>query len=126
VAQARVLLIEDDPTWLSLMGDWLRPHYRVSSAASGAAGLKQIAAQPPYAVVLDLHMAGMDGAQVLERMRKTPAGSRIPVVVFSSATVDAGLRRRLTAASGPGPLVMAAKGGKLETLLSALRSVLKG
>jgi CheY-like chemotaxis protein len=71
-------------------------------------------------------MAGMDGAQVLERMRKTPAGSRIPVVVFSSATVDAGLRRRLTAASGPGPLVMAAKGGKLETLLSALRSVLKG
>ena len=124
MAAERVLVIEDDSMWVSLLGDWLSPHYELSWADSGAAGLAQIATLRPAAVVLDLHLGGMGGAEVLGRMRATAAGRMMPVVVFSSAVEDQALRRRLQALSAKGPLALASKGTKMGTLLAALRSVM--
>jgi CheY-like chemotaxis protein len=124
MARPQILVVEDDPTWAVLLADWLGSRYRLVAAGDGAAALAQVQAQPPDALVLDLHLPDMDGAEVLTRLRAMPAGRMIPVVVFSSAAHDVTLVRRLTALSEPGPLLFAAKGAKVDGLLSALRRAL--
>ncbi|MFQ5767225.1 MAG: sigma-54-dependent transcriptional regulator [Acidobacteriota bacterium] len=55
--------------------------FRVSTAASGKEGLEQAAATPPDLIFLDVRMPGMDGLELLGRLRQ--AGVPAPVIVIS-------------------------------------------
>jgi DNA-binding NtrC family response regulator len=78
-----VLVIDDDPVQRRLIQAALaRFGYEPLMADGGEAGLALIDggdAQPPAAVILDLMMPGMDGIEVLERMREK--GVETPVIV---------------------------------------------
>ena len=50
--------------------------------ASGAAFLDSLSTRLPDCVILDLHMPGMSGLQVLQRLQE--AGLRVPVVVVTA------------------------------------------
>jgi two-component system, OmpR family, response regulator len=81
---ARVLVVEDDPTILSLVCELLRDEgYDVASAASGHAGLASLEANRPDLIVLDMRMPGMDGWQFATELKAR--GIEIPVVVMTAA-----------------------------------------
>lgn len=99
--RAVILLVEDDPgdqelTRRSLQGDLLKTDLRVAN--DGAEALDYLlrrghfadpAASPfPDLVMLDLNMPRVDGKQVLEVMRKTPALQRIPVIVLTTSSEE--------------------------------------
>lgn len=99
--RAVILLVEDDPgdqelTRRSLQGDLLRTDLRVAN--DGAEGLDYLfrrgrfadpAMSPsPDLVMLDLNMPRVDGKQVLETMRRTPALQRIPVIVLTTSSEE--------------------------------------
>ncbi len=71
------------------------PHYGVDAAPDGATALRLAAARRPDAVLLDLCLSDMDGADVIEDLR---GWTRVPILVLSArqasgekvAAIDAG------------------------------------
>ncbi|HZQ91322.1 MAG TPA: response regulator [Terriglobales bacterium] len=80
----RVLVVDDNPADLQLVGEALTSAgYAVSSAHDGAAALAMLEKSRPDFVLLDLIMPGMDGFQVLQRIRQNPDLCELPVFVLT-------------------------------------------
>lgn len=70
----RILVIDDDEMLGDLVSEMLQVDDRVVEvAAGGAEGLAAIAAQRPDLVLLDLHMPGMSGWDVIDRLKDDPS-----------------------------------------------------
>ncbi len=77
----RVLVVDDDPQILRALRTGLRTHgYEVLTAPNGETALEVLAREPVDAVVLDLGLPGIDGQEVIRRLR---AWSTAPVIVLS-------------------------------------------
>src|SRR6266852_6394306 len=71
----KVVVIDDDPQTLGLMGTVLTgAGYQVFCAADPAQGLEAIRREHPAAVICDILMPGMDGYEVHRRLRMDPDG----------------------------------------------------
>ena len=66
-----------------------RAGWTTSLAEDGTAGLAQAVADPPAAVLLDLVMPGLDGLEVLRRLRSDPATADVPVVLLTASPEEA-------------------------------------
>ncbi|MCW2499579.1 MAG: pleD [Frankiales bacterium] len=85
----RVLAIDDDASVRVLLESLLTLEgYAVDTAADGPAGLRQLAADPPDCVVLDVMMPGMDGYSVLAEIRSRQRGRHVPVIMLTAADDD--------------------------------------
>ncbi|WP_260439673.1 hybrid sensor histidine kinase/response regulator [Humibacillus xanthopallidus] len=79
-----IVVIEDDPRSAELVELHLRAAgLRVRVAASGEAGLELVRGEQPVAVVLDIHLPGMNGWEVLTLLKSDPVTATVPVVVVS-------------------------------------------
>ena len=80
-----ILIVDDEPANLSLLTHLLRPVYQVRAANSGEGALRAAATVPqPDLVLLDVMMPGMDGYEVLERLRNNPVTADIPVIFLTA------------------------------------------
>lgn len=77
---AKILIIDDDRATVDLLRAALS-RYATVWATDGQAALHQVAAEHPDLVMLDLRMAGMDGAVLLPKIREI---SNVPVIVLSA------------------------------------------
>jgi two-component system, sensor histidine kinase and response regulator len=66
------------------------PDYRVLEAPDGLSGLELIRAEQPDCVLLDLAMPGLDGFEVLNRLRADPRAREIPVLVLTASAESTG------------------------------------
>jgi MinD-like ATPase involved in chromosome partitioning or flagellar assembly/CheY-like chemotaxis protein len=81
----RVLLIDDEPFYFKLIRSALREaEYELEYAKSSSEGLARIASFEPEMLVIDLKLPDVDGLQVLERVRRDPKFSYVPVIVITS------------------------------------------
>jgi putative two-component system response regulator len=89
-ADAPMLLVVDDvPANLTVLHELLAPQHRVRVAKSGPRALQLARTHPvPDLILLDVMMPGMDGFEVLARLREDPLTSAIPVI-FVTAREDA-------------------------------------
>jgi PAS domain S-box-containing protein len=94
-----VLYIEDNPSNTMLMRRIFtrRPQIRLLVAGDGDTGLAMVGEHRPDLVLLDLHLPGRDGEEVLAGIRRDPAIAATPVVIVT-ADLTAGIERRLTEA----------------------------
>jgi DNA-binding response OmpR family regulator len=84
-----VLVIDDDPSVRRLVCDVLEAYgYHATACEDGFSGLRAVAAERPDCVVLDVMMPGLDGHDVLSRIRATAEGARLPVVMLTAAADD--------------------------------------
>ena len=80
---ARILLVEDNEDLaFGLRATLEFEGYEVEVAGDGREGCERIAADPPDLVVLDLMLPGLDGYEVLSRLRKE--GDRTPVLILTA------------------------------------------
>jgi two-component system alkaline phosphatase synthesis response regulator PhoP len=71
VAEAKILIIDDEESILNLVSSYLRPEgYEVYTASDGPSGLKAAQAYKPDLIVLDIMLPGMDGIELLSRLRR--------------------------------------------------------
>ncbi len=78
----RVLVVEDDPSVAEVVGRYLdREGFSVAVASDGWGALKAAGAVVPDLVVLDLSLPGLDGLEVLRRLR---ALAPVPVIVLTA------------------------------------------
>lgn len=114
-----ILLIEDDPMVSEALLDILRDAgYRVEAALSGEEGLERIGSSLFRLVFLDLRLPGMDGLEVLRRLRETAPGLPVVVITGHGSVDDAREAVRL----GARDFVMKPIG--VERLLSLARDLL--
>jgi diguanylate cyclase (GGDEF)-like protein/PAS domain S-box-containing protein len=85
-AGATILVVDDVPENLQMLGDLLRSAgYAVRVARSGPVCLTLAANEPlPALILLDIMMPEMDGYEVLRRLQETPATRDIPVIFLTA------------------------------------------
>jgi len=98
-APRTVLYIEDNQINATLMQAMLErlPGVAVKLASDGQQGLEQIARDPPALVLSDIQLPGIDGIEVLRRLRANPATRAIPVVAVSANAMPADIAAGLAA-----------------------------
>lgn len=83
MSQQMILVVEDDQALQEALGETLTlAGFRVATCADGNAALTHLASYPTDMVVSDIQMAGMDGNELLGRIRT--AYPRIPVLMMTA------------------------------------------
>jgi signal transduction histidine kinase len=84
-----VLVVDDSPEYLQLVGSMLAPLYTVRVASSGRRALQLVRQAPlPDLILLDIVMPEMDGHSVLTALRADPLTAGIPTIFLTSAHED--------------------------------------
>ena len=94
----RILVVDDQESGREFVRTALeRAGCVVEEAADGVEALAKIMADPPGLVLLDLHMPGLDGFGVMERLRQDKFYASLPVVALTASAMR-GDRERVLAA----------------------------
>ena len=81
----RVLIIDDAPANIKMLGQALKDYYQVIVANNGQAGLKICQSDnPPDLILLDINMPEMDGYEVCQRLKSVDSTSSIPVIFLTA------------------------------------------
>jgi len=80
----KILLVDDNPMVLGLLQQALSAIGIVSTASDSADALLKAVEDPPDLMVCDYRMPGMDGRQLLEKLKSRPATAGISVILMAS------------------------------------------
>jgi CheY-like chemotaxis protein len=83
-ADVKILLVDDNPMVLGLLQQALSAIGIVSTASDSADALLKAVEDPPDLMVCDYRMPGMDGRQLLEKLKSRPATAGIAVILMAS------------------------------------------
>jgi two-component system, OmpR family, response regulator len=118
--EARLLVVDDEPTILELLSGSLRfAGFDVVTAASGAGALRAAAASKPDLILLDVMMPDGDGFEVARRMRA--GGPQVPVIFL---TARSAVRDRVAGLTLGGDDYVT-KPFSLDEVLARVRAVLR-
>ena len=97
-ATLRILHIEDNPESLRLMHRLFAsmPHLTLFDAHTGELGISLAVANPPALILLDMTLPGIDGWEVLRRLRSHPVTRDIPVVAMTVSSRALGVELGLS------------------------------
>lgn len=80
-----VLAVDDIPLNLLLIQKMLsRFNFELKTAANGQQALDMVAQKKPDLILLDLMMPGIDGFEVIRRLRANPETADIRIVILSA------------------------------------------
>jgi len=94
---SKILIIEDDKFLRGLIAQKLKAEgYEVTEAAEGREGLEKVKKEKPNLILLDLVLPGIDGFEVLKKIKEDPSTSFLPVIILSNLgqkeSVEKGLK----------------------------------
>lgn len=118
---AKILIVDDSSLSRRMLRAILAPAgHEVVEASDGLVALERYALDQPDLVLLDLVMAGMDGFEVLEKIRQLDGEARVIVATADLQT----LTRKMVETAGA--LTLINKPYAAQTVLEAVSSALKG
>src|SRR4249920_1339468 len=82
--EVQLLLVDDDPSAIQVMGRMLSQYPNQRFATSGEAALRLARETTPDLIVLDVDMPGMTGFDVCEALKADPVLSGVPVIFVTS------------------------------------------
>ena len=83
-SNVKILLVDDNPMVLGMLRQSLSPLAIVSTATDGADALLKAVDDPPDLLVSDYRMPGMDGRQLVEKLKSRPATAGVSVVLLAT------------------------------------------
>jgi PAS domain S-box-containing protein len=84
----KILLIDDEPDILRVLGISLKADgYQVIPALNGAEGLEAFTREKPPIVITDIKMPGMDGIEVLEKIKALDADTEV-IIITGHGDID--------------------------------------
>jgi CheY-like chemotaxis protein/anti-sigma regulatory factor (Ser/Thr protein kinase) len=126
-ATRTVLYIEDNPVNVLLMEAMLAhvTGLRVITAPLPALGLQMARDERPELILLDIQLPGMDGYEVLRRLRAEPTSRTVPVIAVSANAMPSDVERGMAAGFADyltKPIDMSRLIASVEAVLVATRS----
>src|ERR1700730_8482309 len=92
----RVLVVDDDPAAVELLGGMLEPiGFTVLRAYAGAEGIALASAKLPEVIVLDLMMPGMSGFDVVAELKGDARTRDIPILIVTAKDMTAAEKSQL-------------------------------
>jgi diguanylate cyclase (GGDEF)-like protein len=88
LGRPRVLIIDDVPNNIEVLGEALSQDYDVRFACSGQEGLTIAMADPPDVILLDVVMPEMDGFEVCRRLKDLDDVQNIPVIFVTARDAE--------------------------------------
>lgn len=84
-----ILVVDDDGPILVLMRNLLREYgFEPLAAGSGPQAIEEARARTPDLILLDRHMPGMSGDEVLRTLRAEPSLTGVPVLILSGEPME--------------------------------------
>ncbi len=83
-SNVKVLLVDDNPMVLAMLRDALTPLAKVTTAGDSADALLKAVDEAPDLLVSDYRMPGMDGRQLVEKLRSRSTTSGIAVILLAT------------------------------------------
>jgi CheY-like chemotaxis protein len=84
MANVSVLLVEDNPMVGELLRAALASYCQVSVIADGADALLKVIETPPDLIIADYTIPGIDGRQLVEKLKSRPATVKLPIIMMAS------------------------------------------
>ncbi|MBI1957503.1 MAG: response regulator [Candidatus Niyogibacteria bacterium] len=81
---ARILIIEDDVFIAGLITQRLKDHFEIDLAIAADDAFKKIEENKPDLILLDLILPGIDGFEILKKLKDDDATKAIPVIILSN------------------------------------------
>jgi CheY-like chemotaxis protein len=95
--EGQILIVEDDAALRKLLRSDLETEgWSVVEAASGRQAMMYVARHQPALILLDLMLPEMNGIQVVDELRTSPAGRSIPIVVITAKDLSPAERQHLS------------------------------
>lgn len=91
-----IAVIEDNPDNRLLLEAMLEESFRIVQYESGPDALKGLAGSGAELVLLDISLPGMDGIEVLKRMRSDPDLTHLPAIALTAHAMTGDRERFLT------------------------------
>lgn len=88
-SQRTVLIVEDDQLLSGLLAVKMSKKFNTLAASTGEAALETLKTATPDVILLDILLPGIDGFEVLRRMKADQRTAKIPVVILSNLGEDA-------------------------------------
>ncbi len=83
--RTKILLVDDSPTNLMILGGILSSEYEILVATSGAAALEIVQSfEPPDLILLDVEMPGMDGYAICRILKEGSSTCNIPIIFVTA------------------------------------------
>ncbi|MCZ6653553.1 MAG: response regulator [Planctomycetota bacterium] len=118
----KILIVDDDrQVSLALSIRLKAADYDVAVAGDGENALEKLTASVPDVVLLDMRMPGIDGLEVMRRMKQDPRLANIPVIFVSANAQETAKRAALNA----GGKIFLEKPFESRALLEAIQRVLE-
>lgn len=92
----RILIVDDDMSYMMMVYDWLKDKYHVALAGSGMQAITWLANNHADLILLDYEMPVTSGPQVLEMFRSEPQTQDIPVIFLTGKNDKASIMRVLS------------------------------
>jgi CheY-like chemotaxis protein len=97
----RILIVDDEPQACQILSRLIRHlGHETAYRTGGAEALAYVDATPVDLMILDVMMPGMDGMEVLRRLRADPRTQSMPIVMFSAVAdrnfIDEAIRKGAT------------------------------
>lgn len=90
---SKILVIDHDSTLRDMLSEYLGRLYRIVNAANGQEGLRKAFIEHPHLIVIEVDLPGMDGWEVIARLREI---SSIPIIIVSHKTGETDKLRGFT------------------------------
>jgi len=86
VMAKKILMIDDEKDLVDTLSFRLQAHgFDVISASDGPRGIEKAKADKPDLIILDLMMPGMDGYEVVKRLKADNATTNVPIIILTAA-----------------------------------------
>jgi CheY-like chemotaxis protein len=83
-SNVKILLVDDNPMVLTMLRDALSPLAKVTTAGDGADALLKAVDEAPDLLVSDFRMPGMDGRQLVDKLKSRSGTSSVSVVLLAT------------------------------------------
>ena len=91
---ARILVVEDSPTILNLLGMVLRQQgFQIHTAGDGVEALEKLSQESVDLIITDVNMPRMDGFTLIRRVRAQQSLANLPIIVLSTEREDRDLEQ---------------------------------
>ena len=94
--QAKILIVEDEPEIRATVRlRFQKNDYEVVTACNGVEGFDKALSERPDIILLDVMMPQMTGIEMLEKLRKTPEGWDVPVIMLTASSDSSDIKRAM-------------------------------